>query len=303
MAALAVWTLPLGARALPQPAPDAPSASLAPDAADPQTMALSKDTVERMTLPVMVDGQGPFPFVIDTASDRTVISRELAETLKLPKGPEVLLHGSAGVDRVQTAVIDHLSIGDRQVDHIEAPMLLADNLGAAGMLGVDSLRNLHIVMDFQAMRLSSSASRGEIQDRDTIVVTGMSRYGQLIFVDAAIRGTRVYVILDSGAQNSVGNPALRRLLGLDGPRSEAPPTTEVVSVTGRRTLAELETVRELRIGGLTVRNMPLAFAELHTFDRFGLSDRPALLLGMDVMSQCRRVSVDIRRKQATFTLN
>ena len=45
------------------------------------------------------------------------------------------------------------------------------------------------------------------------------------------------------------------------------------------------------------------FAQLHTFDRFGLTHQPALLLGMDVLSLCQKVTVDLRRREATFTLN
>jgi hypothetical protein len=49
--------------------------------------------------------------------------------------------------------------------------------------------------------------------------------------------------------------------------------------------------------------MPLAFAQLRVFDRFGLSRQPAMLLGMDVLSLCQKVTVDLRRREATFTLN
>jgi hypothetical protein len=66
---------------------------------------------------------------------------------------------------------------------------------------------------------------------------------------------------------------------------------------------ELDDVAEAEVGGVTIRNMPLAFAQLHTFDRFGLTRQPALLLGMDVLSLCQKVTVDLRRREATFTLN
>jgi hypothetical protein len=52
-----------------------------------------------------------------------------------------------------------------------------------------------------------------------------------------------------------------------------------------------------------INHIPLAFAHLHTFDKFGLIEQPALLLGMDVLSQCERVTVDFKRREATFTLN
>ena len=276
-----------------------------PATAGLESLKLVQDPTSRLTLKVMINGQGPFDFLVDTGSDRTVISRELAATLSLAPGPKVKMHESAGVDEVKTVVIDRLSVGNRTIDHIEAPALLAQNLGAAGMLGVDALRDLHVVMDFKTMRLSTSPSQPEPFDPQTIVVHGHSRFGQLILVNSEIRGVKVYVVLDSGSQLSVGNLALRKLLtGRDAARDhDTRTTTELVSVTGRRVTVDLEDIAEARVGGVTIRNMPLAFAQLHIFDRFGLANQPAMLLGMDVLSQCRRVSVDLRRKEATFTLN
>ena len=147
----------------------------------PEKLALSDDGVSRMTIPVMIDGQGPFPFIIDTGADRTVISKELAATLNLPSGPHVMMHESAGVDDVETVVINRLDVGKRVVQSINAPILSAANLGAMGLLGIDSLRDQHITLDFRDQKLSSSASKTEVLDPDTIVVRGKSRFGQLVW--------------------------------------------------------------------------------------------------------------------------
>ena len=269
----------------------------------PESLALAQDTTLRLTLPVMVNGQGPFGFLVDTGSDRTVISRELAATLALPDGPSVRMQQSMGVDQVKTVVIDHLAIGSRMIDHIEAPALSAANLGAAGMLGVDSLRDLHVVMDFGAMRLSSSPSRAEPLDAQTIVVRGRSRYGELILSNSTIHGVKVLVVLDSGSEVSIGNPALLKLLTGHALGNDKRMTTEIVGVTGRKMTVEMDLIGEAYVGGVIIRNMPLAFAQLHIFDHFGLTRQPTLLLGMDVLSLCKRVSVDLRRREATFTVN
>ena len=302
----AIWA-PAAARAqtpspdAAPPSPDAASAAETPDNAA-GSLALSHDAASRLTVSVMIDGKGPFNFVIDTGSDRTVISRELASRLELPKGPDVMLHGSAGVEQIETAVISRLGVGDRVVEAIDAPVLAAANLGADGMLGIDSLRHEHIVMDFKNKTLSATPSRPVDLDPFTIVVRGRSRFGQLILVDAQVRGRKVYVIVDSGAQNTIGNLALQRLLAIEGARPGEQALAEEISVTGRRSTAEIQNVAEMHIGALTIRNMRLAFADLHTFDRYGLSNQPAMLLGMDVLSLCDRVTVDFDRREATFTL-
>ena len=101
----------------------------------------------------------------------------------------------------------------------------------------------------------------------------------------------------------MGNPALLKLLTGREPASAPQRTTGIVTATGRHMTLELDEIAEAEVGGVTIHNMPLAFAQLHTFDRFGLTRQPALLLGMDVLSQCQKVTVDLRRREATFTLN
>jgi len=306
--ALAAWMLAAGSAVCATtpivPPPDAAApATPAEGTETPESLKLAQDPTSRLTLVVMINGQGPFDFLVDTGSDRTVISRELAATLALPAGRKVVMHESTGVDDVGTVVIDHLTVGNRVIDHIEAPALAAKDIGGAGILGVDALRDLHVVMDFKAMRMSSSPSRPEVFDANTIVVRGRNRFGQLILVNAKVHGVQTLVVLDSGAQLSVGNPALLKLL--TGRTSKGAPTmtTQIVGVTGRRLTVELDTIAEAYVGGIMIRNMPLAFAQLPLFKRFGLTDEPALLLGMDVLSLCQRVSVDLRRREATFTLN
>jgi predicted aspartyl protease len=268
----------------------------------PQTVGLTQDPSQRLTLPVMVNGQGPFEFLVDTGSNRTVISRELASTLKLPPGVKVRIREMAGANDAGTVLIDRLAIGARVIRHIEAPSLAADNIGAAGMLGVDALRDLHVVLDFKAMHLSSSPSRAEVADPRTIVVHGKNRLGELILSHSTVRGVPILVVVDSGSEVSVGNEALLRLLTKRSLGQDPPSKTEIVDVTGRRLILEQDQIAEADVGGLVIHNMPLAFADLPIFRYLGLTDTPAVFLGMDVLSQCERVSVDVRRREATFTV-
>jgi hypothetical protein len=48
--------------------------------------------------------------------------------------------------------------------------------------------------------------------------------------------------------------------------------------------------------------MPVAFADVTPFARFGLSHRPALLLGMDALRSFRRVDIDFPNRQVRFLM-
>ncbi|MGC1302196.1 MAG: retroviral-like aspartic protease family protein [Caulobacteraceae bacterium] len=264
------------------------------------TIAAARDAADRMTVPVMVNGQGPFPFVIDTGADRTVISAELATRLGLKPGDPVVLNGTGGVDLTPTAIIPKLAVGVREIHDVDAPMLLASNLGAMGMLGIDSLFDQRMVMDFRAKRMTVEASKREHISADVIVIRAHRRLGQLVLVDSSIGGEPILVILDSGAQNTIGNFALRDFINRQPDRHGLP--VQVISVSGRTTPAQFASVPRIKIGGFSLHNLPIAFADLHTFREFDLNDQPAMLLGMDVLRHFDLVAVDFGRKEVTFQL-
>ena len=58
----------------------------------------------------------------------------------------------------------------------------------------------------------------------------------------------------------------------------------------------------LRIGGLSLPTWPVAFADLHTFRLWNLTDRPAILIGVDILSRFETVCLDFRHDEVRFRL-
>ncbi len=283
-----------------------PAYAQAPDAnpVDPPeviaTVSTRSDLAMRMTVPVTINGRGPYHFVVDTGADRTVVSRELAASLKLKTGQGATLHSMSGVAQVATVTVPSLTIAGQTTTDINAPALEGAYLGANGLLGIDTLKKRRIVMDFAKRTLSVLASNEREQyDPDTIVVTARSRFGQLVLVDADVDGTSITVIIDSGAESTIGNSALRKLLAKRNRKLEFF-KTELIDVTGGRMPAQVASAGRLRIAGLTLNNVVIAFADAHPFKRFGLEERPAMLLGMDTLRAFRRVSVDFKERKVRF---
>jgi predicted aspartyl protease len=272
-----------------------------PDQAVPETIAVETDYTARMTVPVSIGGRGPYGFVVDTGSERTVISRELAERLELDPGNIATMYSMTEVSQVGTVVIPELEVGRRTVSEIHAPALSRRNLGAEGLLGVDSLQSQRVELDFvrQEMKVVPARRREERWGGETIVVTARSRYGHLMLVDASFDGQRVYVIVDTGSQVTVGNNALRRQLQRRGRLGPLQPI-ELVSVTGNVINAEYGIARELRLGDAGITNLPVAFAEVYPFEHLDLTDRPALMLGMDALQLFDRVSFDFANRRVRF---
>lgn len=285
--------------ALAQP----PAASPLPDQASAETIAYGEDRADRMTVPVNIDGRGPYRFVVDTGAERTVISSELARDLNLAPGGEAVVHSVTEVSRIPTVVVPGLEVGERRIGEIRAPALSGTHLGAVGMLGVDSLQHQRVDFDFARREMTISPSRVE-QERwpsDTIVVRARSRFGRLMLVDATLNGERVYVIVDTGSQYTIGNNALRRRLER---RERLGPLRQVefVSVTGGRLIADFGIARRLRVGGVEISDLAVAFADAHVFRQLGLENRPAILLGMDALQLFDRVSVDFANRRVRVVL-
>jgi predicted aspartyl protease len=292
-ACIAMAALPAAAEMAPAPPPVS------------GTVDTGQDRALRMTVPVMVNGQGPFDFVIDTGADRTVISEELAERLDLPRDGTAKLHAMGGSAQVRIVRIGTLSVSTNRARNVRAVSLPARNIGADGLLGIDSLKGQRIVMDFVAntMRLEPSSqpeapipANGEL-----IVVTARTRLGQLVMVDADANGEKVWVIVDTGAQNSVANLRLRSLLVKRNPMAEIKPI-EMIDVLGKRTPAEYTIVDRLRIGGIAMGNAAVAFADVHPFRIFELHRKPSMLLGVESLRSFRRVSVDFTTRKVKFLL-
>jgi predicted aspartyl protease len=267
-----------------------------------EDVGIAEDGRDRMTVATMIDGKGPYQFLIDTGAERTVISAELARRLELGQGRRARLHSMTGETQVATVVIPKLQVSRKPVHTIHAPALKQAHIGAAGMLGIDSLQSQRITFDFERQKMTIVPSRmaEPAVERDTIVVTARSRLGRLVLVDARLDGQKLKVVLDTGSEVTVGNEALRRKLIRKKRMGKTQPIG-LISVTGGRIDADYTQVKHVRLGGVMINNLPVAFAEVHPFRQLGLSDEPALLLGMDALRLFDRVSVDFASRKVRFT--
>ena len=258
---------------------------------------------DRMTVNVSVGEKGPYRFLVDTGAERTIISRQLAGQLRLASGRNTVLHSVIGVNDVKTVQIPHLRVSTKTVSVNNAPALEASNIGADGMLGIDSLRSQRVLFDFKAgtMSITPAVRRAEKIDKDEIVVRAKSRQGRLIFTNAHIDGQPVTVIIDTGSQVTIGNLALERALSRR--RVKAPELMTIESVTGETMTARYALLRELQLGsGVGLNKLPVAFADAHIFRKLRLENKPAVLLGMNAMRAFDRISIDFADKKVRFVL-
>ena len=265
-----------------------------------EIVGIDQDRAKRMTVPVSIEGNGPFSFVIDTGAERTVISRKVADNLALEDEEPASLMSIAGTSTVDMVFVPSLTLGRKSYGGLNSPVLSAQHIGADGILGLDGLQDQRILFDFLANQIiiEDAENTRDLPRSREIVVTAKRRSGQLIFTDAKIAGVEVNVIIDTGAQVSIGNLALQKRLRRRA--RELGDENLLIAVTGETLGVEFGRVREFRIGRARFASLLVAFADAPPFERFGLGNKPTLLLGMDVLRKFDQVAIDFPKRKIHF---
>lgn len=267
-------------------------------ASNVDVVAVSTDNYNRMTVPVSFGDHGPFRFLVDTGAQNTVLSTAVASRLSLVPSAKAKLVGVAGTAIVDTVQVDQIDLGRRSYYGLLAPLLLSENIGADGILGLDSLQGQRVLLDFKKglMAIDDAKHLGGNRGFE-IVVTARRRSGQLIMADAKIDGVRTQVVIDTGAESSIGNLALARAL-----ERRTRTTTVIKSVTGQEVEATLSYGRSLALDNFTIKNVQIAYTDAPAFAALDLQDKPALLLGMRDMRSFDRVAIDFQSRKVLFDL-
>ena len=262
-------------------------------------LAITTDRSNRMTVAVQIAEKGPFRFLIDTGAQNTVLSTSLAGQLSLHSDKKARLVGVAGVQNVDTVIIDQIDLGQRSFYGLLAPLLARDDIGADGILGLDSLQGQRVQIDFrkELIAVDDAKALGGNRGYD-IVVTARRRSGQLIMTDAVVDGVKVNVIIDTGAEYSIGNRALESALTKQHGQGDM----VLRSVTGQEIIANLAVARSLKINDMNFVNVVIAYADAPPFAALGLEKKPALFLGMRDMRALDRIAIDFSTRRIYFDL-
>ncbi|WEK46009.1 MAG: aspartyl protease family protein [Candidatus Andeanibacterium colombiense] len=268
----------------------------------PGTIDVLKTAAEdnnRLTVPVTVEGQGPFRFMIDTGAQATVLSRGLADRLGVTDRKTATLVGISSRAQIEVAPVMELGLGSRLFYIETVPLVAQENIGSAdGILGLDSLQDQRVLLDFKAGTFS-------VADADTlggdkgydIVVRARRVLGQLVITDAELDGVKVAVIVGTGSQGTVGNLALQAKL-----RGREFGEAQMTDINGDTQSSGLKIARSVTIGRVNVSNIPVAFVDSPTFKMLGLGDRPAMVLGMSELKLFKRVAIDFKQRKVLFDL-
>ncbi len=263
------------------------------------------DDLKRIVVPVMLNEQGPFYFLLDTGATRTVIAKTAVTRLALQTDEQrrVAIRGVSGVVRVPTVVMQSLHVGALQNNQVRMPVLSGLVLdGVDGILGVDILGDTKVTADFLNNHIRITTANGMPADNGRHIIEFAQVARRPIMVEVRIGAIRARAIVDTGCAHTLGNAELLKALQKQFRGQLAMRPTEITDATDTTLPAQLAMVPSIIVSSVGIQNLPVSFGEFSVFDIWGIDDRPALLIGMDVLSMVDELAIDYRRKELQIGL-
>jgi predicted aspartyl protease len=230
------------------------------------TAKIKLDDLSMIIVPVSINGSGPYDFLLDTGSAKTMVDQKLADQLGLQRAGEKTVVGTLASARMSVVHVNSLSVAGATVpwgDIFSSDHPATVTSKVRGVLGEDFLQNFDLLIDYrhQSIRLESplgSMAETAVGEHLRLQLNGVL-HGQPTRNRLVISGhipelgdTPMLLLLDSGANI----PTLfRDSLGPGAAQQEpmrAGNFNQWVS-----TSAPTRTVRSLSLGGNSLTNLTL----------------------------------------------
>jgi hypothetical protein len=261
------------------------------------------DLYGRPTADVMLNSRGPFKFVVDTGSNTSVLSTRVARTLELMPLPDKLVHGVTGTIMARFGRIARIETGRSVSVNLPVAIMDAPAFEALdGVLGMDMFRGRRIRFNFARKTVEFDASNRRVQ-RLPVRAGVRLRQGLLIEAEGRVGGIRARCVLDTGCDTTIANSALLNALRsasvMRRPNATPP---QIVGVTNQELNGVWVNLPEINLIGLKIRRLTAVSADPPVFNLWGLGQTPAMLVGMDILSQVETLVVDYGRREVELRL-
>lgn len=237
--------------------------------------------------PVLVNGAGPFEFLVDTgAAQSAILAHTIADNnLKYRLGRRVIVGGIAGQFETRELIFDSVSIGTFQMRDMRL-LALPDKSGIGvgsmgGILGTDFWA-LHIVgfnVDRGSMRLYPPKIDFLAANSDAWDVFPMRwrKQDNGLYADVWINGVKARALVDTGATITGMTRDLAKKTGLDDAEGEESVT---IGVSGRGLRTRFVIAQSFSAGTKNWGEIEIAIVDR---ERFG--NNTQVILGLDLLAQ------------------
>jgi predicted aspartyl protease len=217
-------------------------------------------------LPVQVNGQGPFEFILDTGAGTSLLSSDLAKQLEVKVLGSKEGQSAGGKVSVSLAKADSLAVGEAKLDEVDVGIVDLSHIGKTigakidGDLGYNFLKHFRVTIDYRECVIRfDDPKRFENFGRTPQTEIPMrlaSPAKPLILVDVHANGRGPFQFaIDTGTSTTAITPELAKKLGMAS-SPIAPATTG-----GAHVDVTAGTVKSFQVGGAKIDNMSVVVAD------------------------------------------
>jgi len=194
------------------------------------------DIYGRPTAKVMLNGQGPFQFMVDTGSTTTVITNRLLERLGTKSTGVATVVGTTGSADMPVARLDRVDCGVMTKEKLRVAVLPESSLATGdGILGADMFAGRRLAFNIRQKQVRVEPTRRSTRKA---LANMRVRKGLLAEIDGKVGTVRARLMLDTGAQNCIANMALSDALQKHHPRLQRVDNVRVYGVTGHKVVGQ-----------------------------------------------------------------
>jgi predicted aspartyl protease len=244
----------------------------------------------RLSTDVYLDGQGPFSFLIDTASSRTVIFEHVRARLELSRSQpqQLLVYGINTVAEALPVKPKELRLAGESIHGPTLAVLPGVSLGPDGVLGVDVLARYFVVLDREKMLLKllppgEESARGFARwTRAELMLRSLKNLPiQFWYLRTRFNGRSLTALFDMGAAITMLNWQAAERLGVRKARFAhyGPPPTLLQDILGKHAPALRMDDLSIALSGKEWQKQTAIIADAPVFDFFDLEEAPAAIVG------------------------
>lgn len=219
-----------------------------------------------VVIPVRVNDAGPFDFLLDTGTNSTLVTPELAGRLHLRPTSSISLVTLSGTEVVPRAVLDSLALGTKSLKRLE---VIFDDLSGVrsadsricGVLGQNFLSQFNYLIDYRERYLEFEENNDLAKRLVGTPLKIEQDEGKMIVRSETARPVKesLRLVLDSGASHLVIFPPASFRLRIEPEHRESFLTT--TNATG--TLVRQGWLHDLSVGGEHIVSLPVALILPH----------------------------------------
>lgn len=266
---------------------------------------LSPATDVHVVVPAFVNGEGPFPFILDTGADESAVYQWFAEERKLKPGKAHDVGGMTGTISTPSYLLDSLAVDGRVLHNVEADSF-PDRHDAeiqAGVAGNDLMDGSVAIFDFpchQVEILPKPVNMNRVlRSHPPAVEGGSVADGTQLTLPVRVGEAQGIAILDTGSRDTRINPQFARAAGIDPSSPSFRDSGDIFGANSKAMPSRKGPIGTVRFAGVEVRDATARVIDLPVFTSFGLGGRPAMILGLDLM-QGHRLVYDHEAKRFWF---